>query len=179
MRSFGKRFAQACRHVIGGRDEAAEDDRVGALGDERLQQLDHRFEFRIRPLWRALRPAATSSASGPACSRPGGGLDIDRVGLVGVVIEDLLLEPIGISSEAIAQRARGGGGRRTDAAHQRQCAPEGEPSPALVRAGALDDAEAVVEHGVVECAVLGGQVVGTSPLFRGAGRRAPRPNRGR
>ena len=32
-------FAKARGDVIGGRDEAAEDDRVGAVSDERLQDL--------------------------------------------------------------------------------------------------------------------------------------------
>jgi len=52
-------------------------------------------------------------------------------------------------------------------------APEGEPSPTLVRPSAFDDAEAIVEHRIVEAPVLRAQIVSTlgcfvvreSPLF--------------
>ena len=41
-------------------------------------------------------------------------------------------KPIGIGGEPVAQRARGRSRRRADAAHQRQRAPEGQPSPTLI-----------------------------------------------
>ena len=89
----------------------------------------------------------------PVLLEAGGRLDIDRVALVGVLVEHLLLQPIGIGGKPVAQRARGGGGRGADAAHQRQRAPEGEPAATLIRPGALDHAEAVIEHGVMEGAM--------------------------
>ena len=115
--------------------------------------FDQRFELRIARPGQALglRDEARERSR---FVRAGRRLDIDRVGLVGIVVEDLLFEPLGIGGEAVAQRADCGGRRRADAAHQRQCAPEGEPPPTLVRPGAFDDAEAVVEHGIVEGSVL-------------------------
>ena len=77
-----------------------------------------------------------------------------------VLVEHLLFEPIRIGGEAVAQCARGGGGRRADAPHQRQRAPECKPAAALIGASALDDAKAIVEHGIVECSVVVVELVG-------------------
>ena len=107
--------------------------RIGRLGQALglRHERGERIRLRSRPEAGSTSTASPSSASSSnTCS----------------------FEPVGFGGEAVAQRARGGGGRRADAAHQRQRAPERQPPPALVGAGALDDAEAVVEHGVVECA---------------------------
>jgi len=155
--------------VIGGRDEAAEDDRVGASSDQRLQDFDRRVELRIGCLGQALGPCDEA----PERSRffqSGRRLHIERIRLVSIVVEDLLFEPFGIREKAVAER---GSRRRAYATHQRQCAPEGEPSPTLVRPSAFDDAEAIVEHRIVEAPVLRAQIGSTlgcfvareSPLF--------------
>ena len=47
-------LAQAGRHMVGGGDEAAEHDRVGALGNQRLEQLSDSFELWIGGLGQAL-----------------------------------------------------------------------------------------------------------------------------
>ena len=70
MRSFGKALRSACRHMLGGGDEAAEDDRVGALGDQRLEQLRQQLRASDRAPWPGSRPAprarrADSSSSSP------------------------------------------------------------------------------------------------------------------
>ena len=161
---FREGFAETGGNVIGGRDEAAEDDRVGAVGNQRLQDFDCRVELRIRGPGQALG-SRHEAAERPRYLQPRRRLDVERVHLIGVVIEDLLFEPVGIRREAVAQRAKRGGRRRADAAHQRQCPPEGEPSPTLVRSGAFNDAKAVVEHRVVEGAVLRTQIISTLGRF--------------
>ena len=150
---FRKGFVKTRRDVIGGRDETAEDDGVGALGDERFQDFDSRFELRIRRTGQPLGPRdepRERSRFFQARRR----LHIERVRFVGIVIKYLLFEPLRICSKTVTKRAERGGRRRADAAHQRQGAPKGKPSPPLIRPGALNDAEAVVEHRIVERPVL-------------------------
>ena len=109
------------------------------------------FELRIRRLGQTLG-LRHEGRERPVLLKARGRLDVDRIAFVGIFVEHLSFEPIGIGSEPVAQRARGGSGRRADAPHQRQRAPERQPPSALVRTRALDDAEAVIEHGIVECA---------------------------
>ena len=92
--------------MLGGRDETAEHDRVRALGDEGLQHLDESVELRVasvRQPFREMNEVAERSML-PLDAR--GRLDVDRVRLVGVVVEDLLFEPVGIGGEPVPQRAR-------------------------------------------------------------------------
>ena len=110
MRSLGKALRSALRHMLGGRDEAAEDDRVGALGDQRLEQLRDGVELRIGRLGQALG-LRDQGGERAVLLETGGGLDVDRVAFVGVVVEHLSFEPVGVGGEAVAQRARRGGGR--------------------------------------------------------------------
>jgi hypothetical protein len=112
--------------VIGGRDEAAEDDGVDAASDERLQNLDGRFELRIGRSDEdlGLRHKARQRSRFLQAGRR---LHIERISLVSVVVKDLFFEPIGIRGKTVAKRADCRGRRRADAAHRRQCAPKGAP----------------------------------------------------
>jgi hypothetical protein len=99
-----KRLAKACCDVIGGSDKTAEDDRVGALGNQRLQDSDERFE-----LWVG-HPDKAFSPCHEGCERPlfretRCWFKIGCIHLVGIVVEDLLFEPLGIGRKAIAERA--------------------------------------------------------------------------
>lgn len=53
------------------------------------------------------------------------------------------IEPIWVRGKTVAERACGRGWRRADAAHQGECAPEGEPTAALVGTGPLDHTGAI------------------------------------
>ena len=162
--------------MLGGRDEAAEHDGIGTVSDQWLEQLRNGVELRIGGLGQALG-LRDEGGERSVLFEAGGRLDIDGVAFVGIVVEHLFFKPIGIGGKAIAQRARRGSGRRANAAHQRQRAPECQPPATLIRSGALDHAKAVIKHGVMERAVSIGQDRKGAPRFRGAGRRAPRPNR--
>ncbi len=127
IRSFGKALRRPSRDMIGGGDEAAEDDRVGAFGDERLQDLDRRVELRIGRPASGPRPAPPGSRAVPL--RPSRAPARHRPRpLVAIFVEDLLFEPLGVGGKAVAKRAERRRRRGADAAHQRQRAPEGEPS---------------------------------------------------
>ena len=94
--------------MSGGGDKAAEDDGVGTLLDQRLEQLDQSIELRIGRFGEAfgLRDKGGKRAIVPEA---GGRLDIDP--LVVVLVEHLLGQPLRIGSEPVAQRACCGSGR--------------------------------------------------------------------
>ena len=96
--------------MSGGGDKAAEDDGVGTLLDQRLEQLDQSIELRIGRFGEAfgLRDKGGKRAIVPEA---GGRLDIDRITLVVVLVEHLLGQPLRIGSEPVAQRACCGSGR--------------------------------------------------------------------
>jgi hypothetical protein len=128
-------FAKTRRDVIGGRDEAAKNYGIDVVSDERLQDFDRRFELRIGWPGQALGPRHEAGQR-TRFIQAGCRFHIERVCLVGIVVEDLLFEPLGIRAKTVTKRTERGSRRRADAAHQRQCAPEGSPSPTLVRPGA-------------------------------------------
>jgi len=129
--------------------------------------------FRILTVASSFGSGARVRAAGPCHEarersrflQAGRRLHIECVHLVGIVVEDLLFEPLGIRGKTVTKRDERGSRRRADAAHQRQCAPEGEPSPTLVGSGAFYDAEAVIEHCIVEGPVLRAQIVSTLGRF--------------
>ena len=90
-------------------------------------------------------------------------LEIDGIAFLVVLVEHLFRQPLGIGGEAIAQRACGCG-RRTDAAHQRERAPEREAAAILLGPRAFDHSQTIIEHGIVEVAMRLAQRIG---LFLG------------
>ena len=102
--------------MIGGRDEAAEDYGIDALGDEWLQDFDRRFELRIGRPGQAFGPCHEARERSRFI-QAGRRLYIEGVHFVDIVVEDLLFEPLGIRGKTIAKRAERGGRRRADAAH--------------------------------------------------------------
>ena len=76
-------------------------------------------------------------------------LDIDSIAFI-LVVENLFFQSIGIGGQAIAQGACRRSGGRSNAPHQGKRAPEGQPPVALHRSRALDHAEAIIEHCVME-----------------------------
>jgi hypothetical protein len=144
-----KRLQQPRSNMLRGGDEAAEHHRIGALSDNRLEQLQQRVKFGIVRLGQVFR-LRDERGQGIAFADAGSRLDIHCIGFVGIVIEHLFLEPIRFSGEAVPQRAYRGRRRRADTAHERQSAPECEPASILLRTCPLYDPETVVEDGVVK-----------------------------
>jgi hypothetical protein len=144
---FWKRLAKSGGHVIGSGDEAAEDHRICALGDKRLQDVDHCCKLRIAGFGEPL--CLLDELGQRALIRQARGrFDID--GFRFVVVEDLVAETLQIAREAVAQGAGRGGGGRTYAAHKRQSSPKGEAPMVLIRSGGGHDSQTVVEDGVVK-----------------------------
>ena len=138
--------------MISGGDEAAKHDRIGTFRDQRLEDPDECRQLRVgcggQPLG-----FLHECCKQPVFGEAGCGLDVNRIGLIGIVVEHLLFETVRIQREPVAQRARGGGGRGADAPHQCERAPESKPAPPLVRAGAFNDPKTVIEHGIMKGAV--------------------------
>jgi hypothetical protein len=84
-------------------------------GDQRLQDLNRRFQFRIGRSCQAFG-SRHKARERSRFLQSGRRLDIERVRLVGLVVEDLLLEPIGIGGETVTKRAERSGRGRADAA---------------------------------------------------------------
>ena len=152
-------LAKTRRDVIGGGDEAAEDDRVGAVGDERLQHLRRSLRASDRAPWSGPRPAPQGCRAVPLRPSPGAGSTSTASASSASSSKTCSSSRSGSAARRLRSALDRRGRRRADAAHQRQCAPEGEPSPTLVRPGAFDDAEAVVEHRIVEGPMLRAQIV--------------------
>jgi hypothetical protein len=102
---LGKRLAEASRGMIGGGYEPAEDDGVSAFGNDRLEHLQRRVKLRVRNRGQNLG-LLNERRKRTALVEPRRRLDIDRIRLVGIVVEHLLFEPVRIGGEAVAERAR-------------------------------------------------------------------------
>ncbi len=74
--------------MFGGGDEATEDDRIGALPNERLQFLHHHFEFGICGFDETFC-LFNKSGEWAKAVEAGGRLYICSVSLISVVIENL------------------------------------------------------------------------------------------
>ena len=105
---------------------------LAPLGDERLQDLDRRVELRIGRPGQALglrHEARERSAS----SKPGAGSTSSASTSSASSSKTCSSSRSGSAARRLRSALARGSRRRADAAHQRQCAPEGEPSPTLVR----------------------------------------------
>jgi len=89
---------------------ASQRRQICAFGNKRLEHLHRCVELRVLLLCETLGLLHERS-HGAAIVEAGCGLDVDRIRLVGIIIEYLLFKPIGIGREPIAQRACRCGGR--------------------------------------------------------------------
>ena len=158
IRSFGnalRRPAATCSAVAIKRQKTT-GLAPSAIGG--LEDFDERLELWVGCSGQAFGPGHEGRER-PFFGEAGRRFEIGCIHLVGIVVEDLLFEPLGICRKTIAKRAQSRSRGRSDAAHQRQCPPEGQPPPTLVRPGTFDDAEAPVERRVVKCTVLWAEIV--------------------
>ena len=117
-------------HVVGGRDEAAEDDGIGAVrrsaGSEVRQRLRASGPAR---LVKVLACATRLAERAGFAADQGDGSTSTASASSSSSSKTWSSQALGIRCKAVAKRAARGGRRRADAAHQRQRAPEGQPSP--------------------------------------------------
>ena len=166
-------LAQVAGHVVGGRDEAAEDHYVEPGLDQLRDVLRGGPELRIAVLPRK-RLRLPDQPRQCRVFATGRGLHVVPDERVTVAVEDAIEELFaglgaGVLPGTGAQGLHGRGGARPGAAQEGQRPPEVEALPALVPRSGFDDLGAVVEDVVEEC--LPGAAEPVGELLRLAARK--------